>query len=64
MPIVDDNLKHRLAVVLNADVVGYSRLMAEDEAISVRNLQYLQSDDSGNESSIPNYRYETLFSTS
>ncbi len=52
MPIVDDNLKHRLAAVLNADVVGYSRLMAEDEAISVRNLQYLQSDDSGNESAI------------
>ncbi len=52
MPIVDDNLKHRLAAVLNADVVGYSRLMAEDEAISVRNLQYLQSDDSGNKSSI------------
>ncbi len=42
MPIVDDNLKHRLAVVLNADVVGYSRLMAEDEAISVRNLQFLE----------------------
>jgi TolB-like protein len=36
MPEVD--FKHRLAAVLNADVVGYSRLMAEDEVATVRTL--------------------------
>jgi TolB-like protein/class 3 adenylate cyclase len=29
---------HRLAAILSADVVGYSRLMAEDEAATVRTL--------------------------
>jgi len=36
MPEVD--FKHRLAAVLNADVVGYSRLIAEDEVATVRTL--------------------------
>ena len=29
---------HRLAAILSADVAGYSRLMAEDEAATVRTL--------------------------
>ena len=32
------NIKHRLAALLSADVVGYSRLMAEDEVATVRML--------------------------
>jgi adenylate cyclase len=32
------NLKHRLAALLSADVVGYSRLMAEDELGTIRTL--------------------------
>ena len=37
--MTDDNLKHRLAVLLSADVVGYSRLMAQDELATVRTLK-------------------------
>lgn len=33
-----DNVDHRLAAILSADVVGYSRLMALDEAATVRTL--------------------------
>jgi TolB-like protein len=32
------DIKHRLAALLSADVVGYSRLMAEDEVATVRTL--------------------------
>ncbi len=32
------NYKHKLAAILSADVVGYSRLMAEDEVATVRTL--------------------------
>jgi adenylate cyclase len=32
------NFKHRLAALLSADVVGYSRLMAEDELGTIRTL--------------------------
>ncbi len=33
-----DSLQRRLAAILSADVVGYSRLMAEDEAATVRTV--------------------------
>ena len=33
-----EGVDHRLAAILSADVVGYSRLMAEDEAATVRTL--------------------------
>ena len=36
--MADSDLKHRLAALLSADVVGYSRLMAEDELATVRTL--------------------------
>ena len=31
--------ERRLAAILHADVVGYSRLMAEDEAATIRTLE-------------------------
>ena len=34
----ESKLKHRLAALLSADVVGYSRLMYEDELSTVRTL--------------------------
>jgi TolB-like protein len=33
-----DSIKHRLAALLSADVVGYSRLMAQDEVATIRTL--------------------------
>ena len=36
--MTQDELKHRLAAILSADVVGYSRLMAKDEVATVRTL--------------------------
>jgi class 3 adenylate cyclase len=36
--MTEGELKHRLAAILSADVVGYSRLMAEDEVVTVRTL--------------------------
>ena len=36
--MVDRDFKHRLAALLSADVVGYSRLMAEDEVGAIRTL--------------------------
>lgn len=36
--MTDGNIKHRLAALLSADVVGYSRLMAEDEVATIRTL--------------------------
>ncbi len=33
-----DRIKHRLAALLSADVVGYSRLMAQDEVATIRTL--------------------------
>ncbi len=33
-----DPVVRRLAAILSADAVGYSRLMAEDEAAAVRTL--------------------------
>jgi adenylate cyclase len=36
--IVPENFKRKLTAILSADAVGYSRLMAEDEAATVRTL--------------------------
>ncbi|MGD9227012.1 MAG: adenylate/guanylate cyclase domain-containing protein [Desulfobacterales bacterium] len=36
--MAEGNIKHRLVAILSADVVGYSRLMAEDEVATVRTL--------------------------
>ena len=36
--MADNQLKRRLSALINADVVGYSRLMAEDELATVRSL--------------------------
>lgn len=36
--MAEDGLKRRLAALLSADVVGYSRLMAQDELATVRTL--------------------------
>ncbi len=32
------SIERKLAAILSADVVGYSRLMAEDEAATIRTL--------------------------
>ena len=34
-----DSIERKLAAILSADVVGYSRLMAEDEASTIRTLK-------------------------
>ena len=31
-------VEHKLAAILSADAIGYSRLMAEDEAATIRTL--------------------------
>jgi TolB-like protein len=36
--MAENDLKHRLTALLSADVVGYSRLMSEDEISTVRSL--------------------------
>jgi adenylate cyclase len=36
--MTDDHLKRRLSALVSADVVGYSRLMADDEVATVRTL--------------------------
>ena len=35
----DSSMKRRLAAILAADIAGYSRLMGEDEAVTVRDLK-------------------------
>jgi adenylate cyclase len=37
-PMVPPNVERKLAAILSADVVGYSRLMAEDEQGTIRTL--------------------------
>jgi class 3 adenylate cyclase len=37
-PVDPGGIERRLAALLSADVVGYRRLMAEDEAATVRTL--------------------------
>ncbi len=39
-----ENVERRLAAILSADVVGYSRLMAEDEAATIRTLTDYRED--------------------
>ena len=34
-----ENVKRKLSAILSADVKGYSRLMGEDEAATVRDLK-------------------------
>ena len=36
--MVPESVERKLAAILSADVVGYSRLMAEDEAGTIRTL--------------------------
>ncbi len=36
--MVPETVERKLAAILSADVVGYSRLMAEDEAGTIRTL--------------------------
>ncbi len=33
-----EGVEHKLAAILSADAVGYSRLMAEDEAATIRTI--------------------------
>src|SRR5512139_3353478 len=39
----DSSMKRRLAAILAADIAGYSRLMGEDEAATVRDLKAHQA---------------------
>ena len=39
-----DPIERKLAAILSADVVGYSRLMAEDDASTVRTLTAYQQE--------------------
>jgi adenylate cyclase len=34
----EEGFKHKLAAILSADAVGYSRLMTEDEVATIRTL--------------------------
>jgi adenylate cyclase len=36
--MAEDGYQHKLAAILSADVVGYSRLMADDEVATIRTL--------------------------
>jgi len=36
--VVEEGFKRKLAAILSADVIGYSRLMRDDEEATVRNL--------------------------
>ena len=40
-------VEHKLAAILSADVVGYSRLMAEDEAATIRTLTAYRNEIAG-----------------
>ena len=40
--MADEGFKRKLTAILSADAVGYSRLMAEDEAATVKTrMEYL-----------------------
>ncbi len=43
-PVARGSIKHRLAAILCADVVGYSRLMAADEAGTFAQIKTLRED--------------------
>ena len=38
VPMTDEGFKRKLTAILSADVEGYSRLMDDDEAATVRTL--------------------------
>lgn len=38
--MADEGYKRKLTAILSADAVGYSRLMAEDEAATVKTMAY------------------------
>ncbi len=42
--MAEERVQRRLAAILAADVVGYSRLMGEDEAGTVARLKQLRHD--------------------
>jgi len=42
-PMVNDGFKRKLTAILSADVEGYSRLMDDDEAATVRTLTAYRS---------------------
>lgn len=37
--MTEERVKHKLSGILSADVVGYSRLLRENEASTIRNLE-------------------------
>jgi adenylate cyclase len=37
--MTEERVKRKLSAILSADVVGYSRLMGEDEVLTVRTLE-------------------------
>jgi adenylate cyclase len=39
VPMIEERAKRKLSGILSADAVGYSRLMQEDEASTIRNLE-------------------------
>ena len=43
-PVSREGIEHRLAAILSADVVGYSRLMAADEAGTFAQLKTLRKE--------------------
>ena len=44
--MAEERVQRRLAAILAADVVGYSRLMGEDEAGTLARLKALQEESS------------------
>jgi adenylate cyclase len=41
--MAEEGFKRKLAAILNADVVGYSRLMEDNEEATIRTLTYYRS---------------------
>ena len=44
LPVSEEGVERRLTTILAADVVGYSRLMSEDEAGTLARLKSLRKD--------------------
>ena len=38
-PVMEERAKRKLTAILSADVKGYSRLMGEDELVTIRTLE-------------------------
>jgi class 3 adenylate cyclase len=45
--MAEERLQRRLAAILSADVVGYSRLMGSDEACAYRKIRFYNIGDEG-----------------